>query len=85
VSGDYPAALALVLADKDLVLKFVANELIREHQVGRVAAMREAFADGNESLAMLYARNLCDDLTRVLGDHARSMMHLRSANYLLKD
>jgi hypothetical protein len=84
-AGDLPEVLAMTLADKELVTKIVARELIAEHQVARVVAMREAFADGNESLAVLYARNLCDDMTRLLNDHARTMARLRAANYLLDD
>jgi hypothetical protein len=84
-AGDLPEVLAMVFADKEVVTKITARELTAEHQVARVVAMREAFVDGNDSLAVLYARNLCDDLTRLLNDHARNLERMRAANYLLKD
>lgn len=79
MSDDFDSALAVARADHHLVQRLAEQLMQSDSQVNRVVLMHEAFRAGDDTLAMLYARNLSDDLGRSISEHVRTCLRVKQA------
>lgn len=77
-------ALKITLDDELLLRAFAAAQVQHDIQVTRLVALRQAFADKDEGLAMMIAKNFADTFNRDLTQHAKHLAGVLAARRLLE-
>jgi hypothetical protein len=80
---EIPDVIAEINGDKVVLDAMIGQALCREKNIDRVHWMRAAVLRGDDGQVLILAKNLCNEITNDIAEHARNVAAMRTAQDLL--